>query len=173
MTQNDEDARRAIKTAYMRTWTKENREARAAYQREYAQNNKERLREHKKKYREANREKLRQANRVYIRDENGELNAKYKAAHQRKVLKAGEDLETMAGRPRPEVCDACGGPPDPKRGLHFDHCHTHGHFRGWLCRSCNLALGNVGDDPARLLKLVAYLKRTMNGTSDQLSLSGV
>jgi hypothetical protein len=172
MPSNDETVP-SIKTAYMRTWVAKNREARAAYQREYAQNNKERLREHKKKYREANREKLREANRAYIRDENGELSAAYKERHQRKLVQSAADLETMAGRPRPEVCDACGGPPDAGRALHYDHCHKHGHFRGWICRECNLALGNVRDDPARLLKLVAYLKRTMNGTSDQLSLSGV
>jgi len=78
-----------------------------------------------------------------------------------------------AGKLAVQVCDACGGPPDPKRGMHFDHCHKHGHFRGWLCRECNLALGNVRDDPARLLKLVAYLKRTSRKASDQFSLPGV
>ena len=26
--------------------------------------------------------------------------------------------------------------------FHNDHCHSTGHFRGWLCIRCNLAMGN-------------------------------
>ena len=196
MTSNAEDAKiaraREIKRAYMRTWEAKNRERRAAYAREhYAKNkeailakNRERITawhkenpeavlEHKRRYRENNRDKLRDAHRKYIRDENGELNDKYKEKHKRKVAQRAIDLETMAGRPRPEVCDACGGPPDKNIGMHFDHCHKHGHFRGWICRECNLALGNVRDDPNRLLKLVAYLKRTARNPADQLAIPGV
>ena len=79
----------------------------------------------------------------------------------------------MAGRPRPALCEVCNRRPDPKKGLHFDHCHQRGHFRGWLCRSCNLTLGYVQDDPRILLKLVAYLARTKDGPEEQLSIPGV
>lgn len=59
-------------------------------------------------------------------------------------------------RPRPDACETCGRVQDyPK--LAWDHCHTTGKFRGWLCRQCNYALGLVKDNPKTLIKLSEYL----------------
>lgn len=41
----------------------------------------------------------------------------------------------------------------------YDHDHTTGRFRGWLCNGCNLALGNAYDNPEILRKLADYLER--------------
>jgi hypothetical protein len=64
--------------------------------------------------------------------------------------------------------------------LHIDHDHsccppgvfpTHTRVscgkcvRGWLCQSCNRALGCVGDDVSRLLGLVAFLEQNKTPTS--------
>jgi serine/threonine protein phosphatase PrpC len=127
--------------------------------RQYAQENRARLREHKRRYREANREKIKEANRKAIRDENGEITAKEREHQARNRMLRALALDAMAERPRPEVCDICGGPPDPKKGMHFDHCHQTGKFRGWLCRKCNLMLGNAEDDPSRLREGAAYIER--------------
>lgn len=63
---------------------------------------------------------------------------------------------------RPLSCSVCG-----KTGkICYDHDHTTGDFRGWLCSSCNLALGNVKDDPELLRKLAEYLDRYNNETRD-------
>jgi len=43
------------------------------------------------------------------------------------------------------------------RGFHVDHCHLTGRIRGLLCRGCNLALGNMKDDPIRLKRAADYL----------------
>jgi hypothetical protein len=43
--------------------------------------------------------------------------------------------------------------------MNFDHCHTTGRFRGWLCRNCNVTLGLVGDDPNKLRALADYLEK--------------
>jgi Recombination endonuclease VII len=64
--------------------------------------------------------------------------------------------EIAAGRPRPDSCEVCRR--SSKRTLHFDHCHTTGNFRGWLCNGCNAALGHAKDDPNTLLKLAEYLR---------------
>ena len=41
----------------------------------------------------------------------------------------------------------------------IDHCHNSGNLRSILCSSCNLGLGNFGDDLELLEKAVDYLKR--------------
>lgn len=99
-----------------------------------------------------------------------------KAAYHKK-RRANDRLlakrELITGRTRPEVCDVCGLPPNDERDLHFDHDHQRGHFRGWLCRRCNIVLGQVADDVDLLRKLIAYLERTKVNTSPQLTLPGV
>ena len=42
--------------------------------------------------------------------------------------------------------------------LAVDHCHTTGTIRGLLCKPCNLALGNMMDNPARLRVAALYLE---------------
>ncbi len=49
------------------------------------------------------------------------------------------------------------------RGFHVDHCHRTGRIRGLLCRGCNLALGNMKDDPVRLVKAADYLRGFAEG----------
>jgi len=41
--------------------------------------------------------------------------------------------------------------------LHVDHDHETGKVRGLLCRSCNLALGMICDDPSKASGLASYL----------------
>lgn len=67
--------------------------------------------------------------------------------------------EKAAGRLRPDACDCCKQIKTLRRALHWDHDHTTGQFRGWLCHHCNLALGSAQDSVERLQQLIAYLKR--------------
>lgn len=68
-------------------------------------------------------------------------------------------LEMIAGRERPATCEVCGS----GQGLIvFDHNHSTGKFRGWICIPCNKTLGTVHDDPAVLLKLADYLKNNQD-----------
>lgn len=55
-------------------------------------------------------------------------------------------------------CQVCGGS-NGGASLDVDHCHATGKVRGLLCHNCNLALGNAGDSPERLLALAEYLRR--------------
>lgn len=66
-----------------------------------------------------------------------------------------EMLERQGGR-----CAICHTPESEqfKGVFHVDHCHATGVVRGLLCRGCNHMLGVVGDDPAKLLRAVEYLK---------------
>lgn len=61
---------------------------------------------------------------------------------------------------KPSSCDVCGIPEHLlKRKLSFDHNHTTGKFRGWLCGNCNTALGKTYDNPELLKKLAKYLEK--------------
>lgn len=63
-----------------------------------------------------------------------------------------------APRPKPDICEVCGSfVGKGKTGIHYDHNHITGEFRGWLCSGCNLALGMVKDNPKTLIALAEYL----------------
>lgn len=62
-------------------------------------------------------------------------------------------------RPEPQECENCGGTPNGHGGLHLDHDHKTGAFRGWLCHSCNAGIGQLGDTIEGLERAVAYLRR--------------
>lgn len=84
---------------------------------------------------------------------------RYKAAQEVHRARKMDAQERTAGYARPDLCEICDEA--PKKRLAFDHCHAEGHFRGWLCSRCNLALGLVKDDPALLKKLADYLHADM------------
>lgn len=47
----------------------------------------------------------------------------------------------------------------PIDALNVDHCHATGAIRSLLCRNCNLALGLLRDDPERMERAAAYVRR--------------
>ena len=40
----------------------------------------------------------------------------------------------------------------------LDHCHKTDDFRGWLCHSCNRALGCFNDDVPRMQRAIKYIR---------------
>jgi hypothetical protein len=55
-------------------------------------------------------------------------------------------------------CEACGDVVSGKN-QHIDHCHDSDKVRGVLCGNCNVSLGIMGEDPARLRALAEYIER--------------
>lgn len=64
-----------------------------------------------------------------------------------------------------EQCNIC----ESKLNLRIDHCHISGKARGILCQKCNVAIGNLADDPCMLQKAIDYLKR---GVTDEFFHAG-
>ena len=55
-------------------------------------------------------------------------------------------------------CAACGTSEPGGRydTFHVDHCHDSGEVRGLLCYACNVALGQLNEDPERIRALADY-----------------
>jgi hypothetical protein len=91
------------------------------------------------------------ARRVYMR-----ARSTYGADHQ-----AAVELATTTS------CAVCGTGLDRRKASEadrdrmavIDHCHSSGQVRGMLCHPCNVALGHMKDDPARLRAAADYLDR--------------
>jgi hypothetical protein len=66
------------------------------------------------------------------------------------------DFETML-EAQQNRCAICQGPLDP--WPHLDHDHSTGKVREILCHHCNLAIGNVKDDPLRARAVADYLDK--------------
>jgi hypothetical protein len=71
----------------------------------------------------------------------------------------------LAGRrpTEPTPCECCGTITAPDK-LHLDHDHVTHAFRGWLCRTCNLGIGSLGDNVDGLQRAIAYLRKTNERT---------
>jgi len=59
------------------------------------------------------------------------------------TLQKRDKQEKLAGRPRAIHCDCCN---EYVGRTVWDHCHTTGKFRGWLCNRCNVGMGYVDDE---------------------------
>lgn len=58
-------------------------------------------------------------------------------------------------------CAICGTtvPGSRTERFHVDHCHDTGEVRGLLCSGCNMGIGQLKHDQARLLSAQAYLDK--------------
>jgi hypothetical protein len=79
---------------------------------------------------------------------------KFLAASRRQYAKLVELREAELGRERAAVCDICG---TSDKVICYDHDHTTGAGRGWLCGGCNAGIGHFLDDPERLFAAAEYL----------------
>jgi hypothetical protein len=92
-------------------------------------------------------------------------------ASQRKYRQSakGQEVEMRKHRRRRGIVDATGerrsGPCEictqHQDGLCSDHDHLTGLTRGWLCTSCNAALGHLGDSVEGLRRALAYLEKNV------------
>jgi hypothetical protein len=94
------------------------------------------------RYYKKNREKAVEARRKW-RSQNSERIRRYK-------VEGGIPYEPTS------ECECC---KKPLTAPKLDHCHLTGIFRGWLCHSCNIGIGLLGDSPDGIKAALEYLNR--------------
>ncbi len=75
------------------------------------------------------------------------------AEHQLKTRRRAQGMTDVTAEKRHGECPICLKTKD----LVWDHDHATGAQRGWLCRSCNMHLGALGDSVEALDRARAYL----------------
>ena len=104
----------------------------------------EQSRRNARKHRLANPESVRESKRKWLAANPGRL---------QELKRKWRGLPEPA-RPCPELCEAgCG-----RVAQCLDHDHQTGMFRGWLCRSCNFAIGQLGDTLEGVNRAAEYLR---------------
>lgn len=94
-----------------------------------------------------------------------EMSARCKSCQKRKSMSASETRRMEEKRPPDRSvfeCPICGKRMIPgirKQIIVPDHNNKTGRGRGWICHSCNSALGRFGDDVSILKKAIEYLRR--------------
>ena len=94
---------------------------------------------------------------------------KFGLQHYCKTCRLGEDFQRRYGITMDQwnqmFIDQCGrcvicevDLPPMGKGVHTDHCHTHGAVRGLLCSHCNTGLGSFSDNPNILRKAAEYIE---------------
>lgn len=114
-------------------------EARRAYRQErYATT--EEVRQYHRDYHAANRERI-----------NRQRRENYMKKHYGMTF---DDFDRMLAEQG--GCAICG---IEEANWHIDHDHETGKVRGILCHGCNVGIGYMGDDPARVQRAADYLRR--------------
>ena len=142
-----------LKQQRAKEYYEKNKERLLEKQRAWYAENKSRSMEYMKQYREKNRDKLLESKKAHYQAN--------KPIWRKRQLRTNYGSAVDQATPVPEVCDICKRKPRGKRKeLHFDHCHTTGKFRGWLCHGCNTSLGHASDDPNILRAMAEYLEKS-------------
>ena len=107
---------------------------------------------------------------LYVNKKCSDCRKKY-LVHKKQSTDNIKELNII--RPKPSIenpypCDCCNKQIVTTKTIQLDHCHKSGLFRGWLCKECNISLGNLGDDISGLIRAIKYMNRTEKKSLDEI-----
>lgn len=115
------------------------------------------------------RECYRRKTRAYAKANPEKRTRAWRKAHPR-ILKGSKRLHGMTQVQfdvllvqQKNRCGICADPLGQGKARHIDHDHKTNKVRSILCTNCNTGLGQFKEDPKRLLRAVAYLRRFNGG----------
>jgi hypothetical protein len=132
-------------------WITDNREASNKHKQTWRERNREQDLANKAKYRKDNREKLKESYRDHI------LKKKYG------ITRAEYDAMLLSQN---GVCAICKQTCSTGKSLAVDHNHETDKIRALLCRDCNITLGLMKEDAARLRAAALYLETYNRETNE-------
>lgn len=138
----------------VKEWRAKNKEKVNAQAQRYRAKHPETAIKAKAKYRYVHLEEIRKKDAEQARARRANNPVAQRARNLRHRAKILAEKEKIAGRPRPEMCELCR---EISKTV-FDHSHSKGHFRGWICDRCNRVLGSVNDSIELLAKMITYLQ---------------
>lgn len=109
-----------------------------------------------KRHRNVNPSSVRRSKRTYNTANKSSVRRWGRRATWRKNGLNPDEIEQLLEK-HDGKCEICHRDKAEVGTLHADHCHDKKMFRGFICSSCNLALGLFGHDIARLFSATAYL----------------
>jgi hypothetical protein len=139
----------------LKEWRKNNPQSRTQEARRYRAKYPEKVKANQKAYRERNADQIREKDKLNQRRLRALNPEKEKLRLKRFREKRESERLIEAGKPKPEFCPLC---KNKKYRIVFDHCHTSGKFRGWICDQCNKVLGLVKDSTIILKEMILYLE---------------
>jgi hypothetical protein len=127
---------------------------RRAYRTAWAKANREKARAISRRYEERHPERIAAKARAH-RERNPDYHLASRAKRYGLTLEAYKAILADQGG----ICAICRCAPKTRRALQIDHCHATGTVRGLLCERCNMALGLLDDDVARIGAAAEYVRR--------------
>jgi Recombination endonuclease VII len=159
--QNPEKIKAQKAASYQR-----NKEHVKTHRKDYYQENKEEILAKAKQVRDANPEEYKAKHRErYHRDKDKHRESrkeKHKATYRQKTYGLSNEQFAKMQHDQGDRCPICKMPFNPEiRECEpcLDHDHATGKVRGAICRVCNTAMGQLGDDPRVLEAAARYLER--------------
>jgi hypothetical protein len=138
----------------LKEWRSKNKEKVNDQARRYRKKHPETNKKAKDKYRKNNSELIKERDKLAQRKSRSQNPEAQKIRAENYRLRQEAKKIEIAGRPRASICEIC----LLSGKTVFDHCHSTGFFRGWICDRCNKMLGLVKDSSFLLNKMIQYLE---------------
>lgn len=142
------------KTAYERTKEWRAKNSRAEEARRYRAKHPDKVKAIKEAYRERSKQERLPKEAAKARERRAADPVAQKIRSEQYQQRQRDKQVEIAGSNRATNCELCG----EQCKTVFDHCHSTGIFRGWLCNRCNRTLGQVKDNAELLGKMINYLE---------------
>jgi len=107
---------------------------------------------------------------LYVNKKCGDCRKEYMVLKRasEKEIKDKNIVRPIPSIDKPYSCDCCNKQIITTKTLQLDHCHVTGAFRGWLCKECNISMGNLGDNIEGMIRVIYYMNNTEKKNIDDL-----
>jgi len=129
------------------------------YNPDYYQKNKDKIKERNKKWYNEHKDYMKPRMKKYSHDYYQQHIEEIKEYHITRLYGLSLSEFNAILEQQDYKCAICGKPLENRKNVHIDHDHETQRVRGVLCGSCNMGIGQFGDNPSVVHKAYKYLYR--------------